>query len=259
MAFAGLSGMKTIEKRTGRMPVRKGNKIPINKQKRTPRRVKRTVAAPALRCRRKFLRFFPGGFSDGTYLEWERNYKWKAHLIWKAILNEERYTALLHKGRYQEIARMAAGIEGKTNFLFSFEKMALRDAIRSDEGAKIFAVGLHQYIYGKEPLEERFASFTEVLASLPRKQTRVLTWPLQTVFGFIADPREHFFLKPRVTQLAAKQYGYEFMYRSRPNWETYKSALDLSRIIKRDLSDLRPKDQIDIQSFLWVMGSDEYI
>ena len=27
----------------------------------------------ALRCRRKFLRQFPGGFRDATYLDWERD------------------------------------------------------------------------------------------------------------------------------------------------------------------------------------------
>ena len=37
------------------------------------------LAAPALRCRRKFLRFFPGGFDDETYVDWERDYKWQAH------------------------------------------------------------------------------------------------------------------------------------------------------------------------------------
>jgi len=28
--------------------------------------------------------------------------------------------------------------------------------------------------------------------------------------------------------------------------------------VRRDLSDLRPRDMIDIQSFMWVQGSDEY-
>jgi len=28
--------------------------------------------------------------------------------------------------------------------------------------------------------------------------------------------------------------------------------------VRRDLKDLRPRDMIDLQSFLWVQGSDEY-
>jgi hypothetical protein len=53
------------------------------------------------------------------------------------------------------------------------------------------------------------------VAGLPRRQTRVLTCPLVTVFGFTAR-------------------------------------------VRRDLRDLRPRDMIDIQSFMWVQGSDEY-
>jgi hypothetical protein len=93
---------------------------------------------------------------------------------------------------------------------------------------------------------------------LPRKQTRVRTWPLQTVFGFIAKPKEHIFLKPVVTKTAAELYGFDFNYRSQPNWETYKSLLDFAKLIRKDLADLRPRDQMDIQSFIWVLGSSEY-
>jgi hypothetical protein len=98
----------------------------------------------------------------------------------------------------------------------------------------------------------------DVLAGLPRKQSRVLTWPLATVFGFIAQPDTHIFLKPTVTRLAATEYGFDFLYRSRPSWETYSSLLVFADEIRRDLRDLRPRDLIDIQSFIWVLGSDEY-
>lgn len=33
----------------------------------------------AATCRRKFLRVFPDGFYDETYLDWERDYKEEAH------------------------------------------------------------------------------------------------------------------------------------------------------------------------------------
>ena len=32
----------------------------------------------------------------------------------------------------------------------------------------------------------------------------------------------------------------------------------LARTVRRDLRELRPRDMIDIQSFLWIQGSDEY-
>jgi hypothetical protein len=97
-----------------------------------------------------------------------------------------------------------------------------------------------------------------VVGSLPRRQTRVLTWPVVTVFGFIALPEKHFFLKPMVTKTAAEKYDYPFDYVSKPNWHTYSSVLGFAETVRRDVADLKPRDMIDLQSFIWVMGSDEY-
>ena len=66
------------------------------------------------------------------------------------------------------------------------------------------------------------------------------------------------FLKPTVTRIAAREYGFDFRYHSRPSWETYASLLEFAEVVRRDQRDLRPRDMIDIQSFLWVQGSDEY-
>ncbi len=219
---------------------------------------KKKVSGERLRCRKKFLYYFPKGFADGTYDAWERNYKWEAHLAWEDALSKAKYEQLLSAKQYAEIALRAVKLETKTNLLFSFEKMALRDAVKTTEGSKAFSLGLYDYVYGEELLQKRFENFSGVLASLPRKQTRVQTWPLQTVFGFIAKPGEHIFIKPRVTQIAAKKYGYDFFYKSRPNWETYKSMIGFAEQVRDDMQDLKPLDYIDLQSFIWVMGSDEY-
>lgn len=209
-------------------------------------------------CRKKFLFYFKKGFDTPKYHDWERGYKWEAHVLWMEMLNRKEYKRLLDEGEFIEIANRAARIESKTNLLFSFEKMALRDAIKSEEGAKIFAEGLYRFIYGTSKLQKRFEEWTAAVASLPRKQTRVLTWPLVTVFGFIANPVEHIFLKPRVTKIAAEKYDFNFQYTSKPNWETYSNYLGFAEQLGADLADLYPKDMIDIQSFLWVLGSDEY-
>jgi hypothetical protein len=136
--------------------------------------------------------------------------------------------------------------------------MALRDALKSELGARAFAEGLYALLYGPGSLQTKFTRWCEVVAALPRKQSRVLTWPVATVFGFIAQPEKHIFLKPTVTRLAAKEYGFDFRYRSGPSWETYFSLLEFGRQIAHDLRGLRPRDLIDIQSFIWVLGSDEY-
>jgi len=222
-----------------------------------PTAVAKKNAGPA-RCRRKFLRFFPEGFRDPTYIDWERGYKWEAHERWRELLGREVHRELIADGEYAEVARRAVTIESRTNLLFSFEKMALRDAVKSTAGAKAFAEGLFEFLHGKSGDRARFERWCEVVAALPRRQTRVLTWPLLTVFGFLALPNQHFFLKPMVTRAAAREYGYELHYRPRPNWDTYSSLLEFAGQVSRDLADLKPRDMIDIQSFLWVQGSDEY-
>ena len=136
--------------------------------------------------------------------------------------------------------------------------MALRDAVKPTNGARAFATGLYEFLHGRGTDQSRFEGWVETVAELPRRQTRVLTWPLLTVWGFIAQPETHIFLKPNVTRLAAEAYDFDFKYKSRPNWETYASLRDFAEQVRRDTRDLKPRDMIDLQSFIWVQGSDEY-
>jgi len=214
----------------------------------------------AIRGRRKFLRFFPGGFTDPTYLEWERDYKWQTHERWNAALGKREFGALLRRGEYADIAARAVRVEQQSrhSMIFSFEKMALRDATKVSWGAKAFAEGLYDFLHGSRSLESRFVDWVEVVSGLPRRQTRVLTWPLVTVFGFVAQPDTHMFLKPLVTREAARVLGFDLPYASRPNWNTYARLLEFAERVRRDQRPLKPRDMIDIQSFIWVQGSDEY-
>jgi hypothetical protein len=206
-------------------------------------------------AKRKFLSYFPDGFDDPDYVE--RDYKWQAHRQWRDALGQGAFKALLRQGRYEEVALRALRIEGRTNLIFSFEKMALRDGVKGD-GATIFAKGLYHLLHGRGAIRSRFATWVKALNALPRRQTRVATWPAATVFGFLAQPAQHLFIKPNVIRRAAAHLGMDFSYASQPNWHTYASALALAHGLRQALADMRPRDMIDIQSFLWVQGSDEY-
>lgn len=219
-----------------------------------------TAYPGAARCRRRFLRQFPGGFRDPTYLDWERDYKVESHRRWREALPQASFRRLLRGGQAVEVASRAMRVEQRSrhSMLFSFEKMALRDALRSPDGAERFAHGLYDWLHGRGGPERRFERWVEAIDGLPRRQTRVLTWPLVTVFGFIAQPDRHMFMKPNTIRAAARAYGYPLPYQSRPSWDVYAALLDFAGVVARDLRDLRPRDMIDVQSFLWVQGSDEY-
>jgi hypothetical protein len=222
------------------------------------RQAQEKSSAGAEICRKRFLRFFPEGFHDPKYIDWERGYKWAAHEQWNEVLSQKAFRALLKKGEFAEIAAHAIRIESKTNLLFSFEKMALRDGVKSTEGARAFAEGLYAFLHGAGKSERKFERWCETLAALPRRQTRVLTWTTATVFPFIAQPETHIFLKPNTTRNAAREYGFDFRYHSRPSREIYANLLEFAETIRSDQSDLRPRDMIDLQSFIWAVGSDEY-
>jgi hypothetical protein len=210
-------------------------------------------------ARRTFLRLFPGGFSDDRYLAWERDYKVEANRLWRQeVGGKAAFRAALDRGRHRDIADAAVRIEASRALLFSFEKMALRDAVRTPAGARRFADGLYDWLHGPGGEQARFERWTDAVQALPRRQTRVATWPVVTVFGAIARPNVHLFVKPLTMQRAAEAYAFDLSYRSRPGWGTYASVLELARIVREDLADLGPRDQIDVQSFLWILGSNEY-
>ena len=134
--------------------------------------------------------------------------------------------------QHVEIAQRALRVEQRSrhSMIFSFEKMALRDAIKQKAGAQAFAEGLYDLLHSSSSLQKRFERWVETVAGLPRRQTRVLTWPVVTVFGFIAQPDIHFFLKPKTIRAAARAYSFDFAYHSRPSWDTYASVLTLAGV-----------------------------
>ncbi|MBC7838500.1 MAG: hypothetical protein H7Y39_07690 [Nitrospiraceae bacterium] len=88
------------------------------------------------------VRLFPKEFQDETYLDWERDYKWNAHREWHAGLNRSAYRSFLREGQFTEIAALVIRIESRTNLLVSFEKMALRDAVKSAAGTPLLSMAL---------------------------------------------------------------------------------------------------------------------
>ena len=57
---------------------------------------------------------------------------------------------------------------------------------------------------------------------------------------------------------SSENWIFDFPYKTRPSWETYSEFLQFGQIVRSEVPDLRPRDMIDIQSFIWVLGSGEY-
>ena len=210
-----------------------GSQISIRSRRRRPARVPASNRLVA-RARRKFLRAFPGGFRDETYLDWERDYKWQAHLRWQENLSESAFRRLIDSRQFETVAKLASSIESRTNLLFSFEKMALRDAVRSPAGAQAFSCALFDFLHGPEPAEmplcelgggaRPFAAPADARADLAACDRVRLHRAAEA----------HFFFKPTVTREALRRCGMPLQYASRPDWPLYKNLLDSVGQVKRE-------------------------
>ena len=97
-------------------------------------------------------------------------------------------------------------------------------------------------------------TWCRAVADLPRKQTRVLTWPIVTVFGFIAQPKQHMFMKPNTMRAAARVYGFDLDYQSRPNWDTYGDLLALAARVRLDQRELGPRVKFELVGDVLALG-----
>ncbi|MDD4976675.1 MAG: hypothetical protein PHY93_20135 [Bacteriovorax sp.] len=218
-------------------------------------RLSRDAKDLRIKSRNKFMKSFKSGFYDKNYKSWGRDLKWIAHEKWQEVLNKGQFRELMADQNYEEIVARAMKIESTSHLLSPIEVKALSDGVKTPEGAELFAKGLYQLLYGTASMETRFGLWIESIEKL--YQTGSLTWPVVTAFGFIAQPDVHAYLKPNVTEDAAINYGFDFKYQPRPNWEGYRDYLKLCEQVKLDLEDLRPRDMIDIESFLSLQGSAE--
>lgn len=81
-------------------------------------------------------------------------------------------------------------------------------------------------------------------------------WTVATYLPFLWRPETHMYLKPEATKDFATRVGHPLasLYEARLNFDVYASLLDLVDRTANELSDLAPRDRIDIQSFIWVVG-----
>ncbi|MHB9133537.1 MAG: hypothetical protein ACYDBB_20930 [Armatimonadota bacterium] len=202
-----------------------------------------------------FLRKYSQGFSDPGYLQEERNYKLDAHEKYVAALGNGQGTQLLQQGQIAELSRRACSVIGKVNLLSQFEQMAFRDALQDQPAATRYFTALFTLLDADTITAKVYQPYLDAVAQLPQPRSRVVTWPVTTLLPFLAQPDRHMFLKPDVTVKAAESLTFHLNYTPQPNWNTYAALLRMGEIYRDRLSNLAPRDFIDVQSFLWVTGS----
>jgi hypothetical protein len=198
---------------------------------------------------RSFLEQFPEGFNGKKFKDSERDYKVKAHALATELLGQQAFGALQETQYYSEITRRALKVVNATNLIFPYEKMLLRDGLTDRVLQTCFGGALFELLYGEQDLERRFIEFSRTLEKIGAAQ-----WTTATYFLFIVHPDKYMFVKPNMTQHASASCRFEINYKPQLNWLTYNKVLTFSCHLFRELSDLKPRDMIDVQSFMWCIA-----
>lgn len=199
----------------------------------------------------QFLRAFPGGFSDPFFLKDERDYKIKAHEKAKRTLDEGILRRLVSQKKFTEIGEAAR----KTfiNLVFLNEAMAFKSFIQFERNAQSFAPLLVDLLYGQD-FESAFNDMSHLL-----RPAGAAKWTILTYWPFIVFPDRHMFLKPEVAQESARRLGEHFDYESHPTASSYASYLGYIKNLRSHISDLNPRDNIDVQTFMYAVGKSGFV
>ncbi|UYM15986.1 hypothetical protein [Endozoicomonas euniceicola] len=195
-----------------------------------------------------FEKRYPGGFYGDLQAEEERNYKVHACQQFQLLLGNKEFEQLIRSEQYDELYERVTRLVGLTNFIQgSFEKPILLDTIR--ENQPLFMNGLFQFLWSADDLQHRFDQFVLLLEKLGLKK-----WTYITYFLFLSDPEQHMFVKPEMLKRSLDISGYPVRYESTPSFQLYNQILNFSHWLKSKISPLKPRDMIDVHSFMWHMA-----
>ena len=193
-------------------------------------------------ARKRFLKFFPNGFHSDGFSSQERDYKLAASkkLDAAAPLAE----ALNGCG----LGKAVLSAFHATNMLSPFEKARIADVLRGRD-ADAFVQATARFT-----VDATAATLSEIERVL--RPHDCAKWTVATYLPFLWRPEAHMFLKPEATKEFAERVGHQLalVYRAQLDLDTYSLLLDLADETLNELSDLDPRDRIDIQSFIWVVG-----
>lgn len=193
----------------------------------------------------RFLRLFPDGFSGSPFDNHERSYKVAARQQLLDTMPIERALEATEKD-WEAVARVFS----KTNMLSQFEQARTRDVLKGPKGAA--------FIRSAAAFAEGDRTALASMADAFRDYGQ-FSWPAATYLPYFWRPTDHMFLKPQVTKDFAERVGHSFShsYSAQCAIEVYDALLDLTAEAKAELSALDAQDNIDIQSFIWIVGAYE--
>lgn len=197
-------------------------------------------------ARTRFLKLFPGGFTDPAFV----GSKSEGELFYKRAMSAWLCAELPLKSALDGAVDGPTVLRAfqRTNLVDSHTKAKLSTVLKGAKAKRLIEI-LARFANGD--IERACESLSSEFAD-----EGVATWPVLTYLAFFWRPEEHAFLKPEFTKEYARRVGHSFAleYSSKPEPSTYRQLLDMLEDTRRQVSDLGPSDYIDLHSFMWAVS-----
>jgi hypothetical protein len=138
-----------------------------------------------------------------------------------------------------------------TNFIQgSFEKPKFLDTIKDERKGVTFYQALYECLWGDElSRNTKLDNYFSTLNALSLGK-----WTYATYFLFLFEPENNMFVKPEMLKKSLETSQYPLVYESKPSSELYLQIVEFSLWLKNKISELKPRDMIDVHSFMWHMA-----
>jgi MoxR-like ATPase len=224
--------------------------------------------------KQQFLKRMPSfkTFLDcGTrYHEWERSYKDELVAQFQQSFNESLFQGEPSNVGIEVNKRLIALLTKplpslhQVQNLVSWRYTAFLRELTPDQRTA-FASRLHALLYGIGDSSRRLERFNEyfqqLLSSVSEDSPVPATRTFPTLLLMLANPEQDLVVRSDLTARAGKALLGRDLLESGPlNGTQYRAVLGLADAVKEKLTEWRwePRDQIDVQTFLWVASSRSY-
>jgi hypothetical protein len=199
---------------------------------------------------KRFNEVYPGGFYGERQAEEERDYKVAASEECRRLFDREAFCELLERDEWAELVQRFKTVVSSTTLIQgAFEKPKLIDTVKNPANTAIYFRALYDSLWGEGELLERFDRYCKVLEDLG-----LAKWTYATYFAFLTDPERCMFVKPEMLKKSIELANHWLEYEPTPSARKYGEILEFSRWLQERIAVLKPRDMIDVHSFMWHMA-----
>jgi len=187
----------------------------------------------------------------------EIDYKYKVFCDATAVLQPDRWRSWRKTpGKILKAVREACRPKVSRNLLQHRWGGSYKALYKVRKANEIQALEGELYaFFNGSPVGAEFALRFDAFASFLRDHSLGCAWPFPTYLAFLQSHQSYFPVRPRRMQALLRFYGIDQKVSGRVIWERYALLLELADVLRDKLEAYRPAGAIDIQSYMWEVGS----